>query len=1037
MHSVTGQDLWTCSGWIFGQGSTRCCAVRTRGAGQTTYGLLGLPRPDVAAAFPAEAQAFLSGFRINLNSSNRAPTQLEWMDGAGSWHQFWSETDADQTDRPAQSVPRLLPTSLLPALLAATAREITGLNWRQAWRRAAGLVDDRLSQTTPVTVGPDVLMHLDQPRGDSYAGKLFPVSGWIFSRRLPIKRLFAEVEPGGLVHLIFPKPRPDVIAVHPNLSAPTDCGFEGMILLPDKPPDWFQLRLYAVFADDSVMLATSRRFFHQPASEETAGEARARLLLGALALAGVYQPQSWLRWLQTRLPRRPRALPAPPPDHACIVAVQSSGAVPPPTQQPTEEPRETDPLISILVPVFNTPEHYLRGMIASVQVQSYARWELCLADDASTLPHVRRLLAEYARADSRIRPVYRSENGHISRASNSALAHAQGDFVALLDHDDLLAPDVLRRVVETVRGQPAAQFFYTNRDKIDDHGRHFDQEERGAWNPAMATTHNYLHHLTVIRRSLVLQAGAFRADYFGSQDLDLYLRCHELLQADQIIYVPVVGYHWRAHAASTASRGDQKDYMFDSARRGIEDALQRRGLRAKPFLPNFGPIYGMNLHQLHWDPEILRDHPVSIVVAVRPEDRHLVPSCLARLIATVPADCTQLVVVSTETPAANLPADSGVIPEFIVAQAGTPLAELYNLGAAQARNPLLLLLDAGIRPGPAGWLEDLAGWLSVPGVAAAGPKLIAADGRLASAGWTINHETQLPQPLFAGDPVGDLIAPFLAHSARDVLLLDAACVLTPTAVFRELNGYQSEDFPNRHFAADYCLRLHDVGRRMVYSPQGVLDTVRETQRDLTPAASEDTAFRVRHPRRADPWIHHAAPSDDPSASGRSESSRKSWMPTATIEFAGGWFFLEQPYPGEEIHAGHQVLSGWCLAQPGKTIAELQVRIGTQIHLAELGHPRPDLAALVGFTGSFFPVGFNLELSLPPGPARLEFSAWFTGTGWQPVCTLDLTIRPIRALTRPAPAAALALSAFDVNDLMTLPAASRKSSETTCPACLSV
>lgn len=982
-RDVTAGGIRVFSGWIVGRAQQPCCAVRARSGGQTGLGLSGLARPDVAAAHPTEPDAALSGFRVELAGLGRDPVRLEWLDGAGHWHEFWREPVASAAIRSGKSAGAVLPSALLPVLLAETAGAMRGRSWREAWPQAEWLLSDHASRLTPVPPHPELTACLDEPAGDCHAGPFLPVSGWVFGSRSPIKRLFARIEPGGMAHLIYPRPRPDVAAAHAASSAPVACGFTGMIKLPEAGVPWFSFRLYAEWADGSVQLAISRRFFVKSMDLPVNPGWRPVLMLAALALRGRYRPQSWGAWwreLRHGLARPSAPSPAARPAPSLPAPAAPTLAV---------EPQPGDPLISIVVPVFNPPPRYLAEMIASVQAQHYPRWELCLADDASTAPHVRPLLEECARADPRIRPVFRSENGHIARATNTALAQAAGEFVALLDHDDLLAPEALRRVVEAIRAHAEVQFLYTDRDKVDDHGRHFDGERRGAWNPAMAITHNYLHQLTVIRRGLVELIGGFRPDYFGSQDLDLYLRCHELLQPGQIVHVPVIGYHWRAHAGSTASRGDQKAYMFDSARRGIEDALQRRGLRARPFLPDFAPLYGLNLHQLRWDAALLRENPVSLVLAVTsPGDAW--PATVAALVRTVPVGTVQVIIVSSD-PVRSVNLSAAVPLEYAVAPAGTPPAGLFNLGAALARHPLLLLLDAEAAPTGPGWLEDLVGWLSVPGVDAAGPKLLGADGLLASAGWTINPVSGRPEALWTGEAPDDLGHQFRLHTARDSLLLDPACLLTRTALFRELGGYAGDDFPAACFAADYCLRLHDRGRRVVFTPQAVLRLASGPAPRATAPGPEDVTFQHRHAGRTDPWI----PSDlfPPATDVRPGPgrARPEWMPGRTVEFSGGWFYLEHPQPGETLPSGGFVLIGWCVVRPGQAIEELRLRAGTQTRLLTYGHPRADLATASGCPGEFFPAGFDLELDLPPGRTSLEFEAWQEDSGWLPVDRVEVTV----------------------------------------------
>src|SRR5690606_25300148 len=205
------------------------------------------------------------------------------------------------------------------------------------------------------------------------------------------------------------------------------------------------------------------------------------------------------------------------------------------------------PRISILVPTYNTPARFLDELIASVQAQVYPNWELCFADDKSPQPHVVKNLAAAAAADSRIKYVVRETNGHISAATNSALALATGDYVSFLDHDDLLPADALLHVAEAIVANPKADFLYTDEDKIDASGQHYDPQFKGDWNPEMAITHNYTHHLRTIRRSIVNAVGGLRVGFEGAQDIDLILRCVEKTSPENIIHVPFVCYHWRAH----------------------------------------------------------------------------------------------------------------------------------------------------------------------------------------------------------------------------------------------------------------------------------------------------------------------------------------------------------------------------------------------------------------------------------------------------------------------------------------------------------
>lgn len=207
------------------------------------------------------------------------------------------------------------------------------------------------------------------------------------------------------------------------------------------------------------------------------------------------------------------------------------------------------PLISVLVPVYNPRLEWLRECLDSVLAQSYPHWQLCIVDDASTDPEVRQVLAEYAERDARVRVVFREENGNICAASNSALELVEGEFVALLDHDDTLSPGALFRVAQALHRHPDAGLLYSDEDKLNEAGERFDPHFKPQWNPDLLLAQNYISHLGVYRTGLVREVGGFRQGTEGSQDHDLVLRVTARLLPEQIVHIPHVLYHWRAAAA--------------------------------------------------------------------------------------------------------------------------------------------------------------------------------------------------------------------------------------------------------------------------------------------------------------------------------------------------------------------------------------------------------------------------------------------------------------------------------------------------------
>ena len=235
------------------------------------------------------------------------------------------------------------------------------------------------------------------------------------------------------------------------------------------------------------------------------------------------------------------------------------------------------PLISVVVPVYNTDPTHLKACIESVRAQSWPHWELCIADDASPKAHVRDILTESMAKDARIKVCFRQTNGHISEASNSALALAGGEFVALLDHDDELARHALLLIAAAINGVPDAQVLYSDEDKLNVKGQRFDPHFKGDWNPDLLFSQNYVSHLGVYRRDLLQRIGGFRVGVEGSQDHDLLLRCLPHISGQQIVHVPSVLYHWRATEGSTALSAEEKQYSTDAGVRVLRDYFAQNG----------------------------------------------------------------------------------------------------------------------------------------------------------------------------------------------------------------------------------------------------------------------------------------------------------------------------------------------------------------------------------------------------------------------------------------------------------------------------
>jgi glycosyltransferase involved in cell wall biosynthesis/GT2 family glycosyltransferase len=444
------------------------------------------------------------------------------------------------------------------------------------------------------------------------------------------------------------------------------------------------------------------------------------------------------------------------------------------------------PVFSILVPVYNVEPQWLEEAIRSVRNQAYPHWELCLADDCSTKPSLRKFL-DAMPADPRIKLVRRTENGHICRATNSAADLATGDFIALLDHDDALAPHALFALAERLQSHPDADLLYSDEDKIDAAGHRYDPQFKPDWSPELLLSYNYVNHFTAIRRTVFEKAGRYRPGYEGSQDHDLLLRVTEL--TDRVQHVPLILYHWRSLPESTAAAASVKGYVHTAGRKAVEDALLRRVVKVSLEVPPFADR--LNLP----------------VLAVKSLDRE--PS-VAIILYGDGADK-----IRGKTAYANLT----VIRLEPDAPARDATAEVLNRIAAARAEDFLLFLEAGCEPADPQWLTRLVANASLPGVGVAGAKFVDARGTVLDAGLVLGQRDGIaPAPAFVGLSKEQISYYFYGEVTRNVAALGGRCLLTRRETFERLGGFDSNRYPSTLWSVDYCTRLRGLGLRCAFVP---------------------------------------------------------------------------------------------------------------------------------------------------------------------------------------------------------------------------
>ena len=471
------------------------------------------------------------------------------------------------------------------------------------------------------------------------------------------------------------------------------------------------------------------------------------------------------------------------------------------------------PLISLVLPVYRTPEAWLRRCLDSVLQQAYPHWELCIADDASPGPEVGAILREYAARDSRIKVAMRTVNGHISAASNSALELATGQFIGLLDHDDELRPHALLEMAEAIAADRDLALLYSDEDKIDADGRRFQPYFKPDWNPDLLLSQNYICHFTVLRTELVRAAGGFRVGFEGSQDHDLILRCAERLPARRIRHVPKILYHWRAIPGSTAMQRDSKDYAAVAGMRAVTDHLQRQQCPASvEELPH-------GHYRVRW--AIPTPAPkVSIIIPTR-DRAGLLRKCVESVLARTDYPDFELVIVDNQSVEAETLAYFDQLRgrgrvSILRHDAPFNYSAINNRAVAQCDGALLCLLNNDIEVISGGWLTEMAGHALRPEVGAVGAMLYYPDRSIQHAGVILGIQG-VANHAYIGRPAG-----YPGHGARalvaqDLSAVTGACLVVRRELYERVGGLD-EALSVAFNDVDFCLRLRQAGYRNVWTP---------------------------------------------------------------------------------------------------------------------------------------------------------------------------------------------------------------------------
>lgn len=450
------------------------------------------------------------------------------------------------------------------------------------------------------------------------------------------------------------------------------------------------------------------------------------------------------------------------------------------------------PKISLVVPVYNVEEKWLRACVASLTHQLYDNWELCLADDASPKPHIKPLLNELADSDPRIKVVFRPKNGHISEATNSAIELATGDYIGFMDNDDVLAETALLEMVKAINEDSEREFFYTDEDKLSMSAKRFDPFFKPNWNETLLLGHNYITHFVVVKRNLLDQIGGLRSEFNGSQDYDFVLRATEA--AKKIYHIPRMLYHWRTIETSVAMDPQSKEYAYVAGKNALQSALERRGLAGSVSMTE---NYGAYKIELDYD----QTQNVSILFTSEPTDQNVIE----KLVTLIDWENYEVILP---------PTFEGKITDAHVRFVSGDV----NEQAKAAKGEYLIFLAPDLVPVKKAWLKAALNFGHLPTVGLVSGKILTEHAAILNCGVIIRPDQQTlyyEQQGVSDKTIGTYFRPTLP---REIFSATEDCLGITKADFEKLNGFDL-NLPPQLKGVDLSLRVaQELNKKVVFDP---------------------------------------------------------------------------------------------------------------------------------------------------------------------------------------------------------------------------
>ena len=483
-------------------------------------------------------------------------------------------------------------------------------------------------------------------------------------------------------------------------------------------------------------------------------------------------------------------------------------------KKPVYEELEYKPLISILIPVYNIGRDYLKDCLDSILNQKYENFEVCLADDCSTLQETKDTLEEYKKKDDRIKVVYRTENGHISRTTNSALEIAKGEFVGLMDDDDILTEDCLYEMVKALNENKELDFIYSDEDKIDMDGYRCEPHFKSDFAPDSILGGNYICHFEIIRTSLMRKIKGFRHEYVGAQDFDLFLRIIDETTKDKIHHIPRILYHWRKVPGSTADTIENKEYAIEAGRKAVMDTMKRRGIDADVIVP---------IESTHYIVEYKykKEPKVSIIIPTK-DLPNMLSRCLESIYKETDYENYEVIVVDNgsvleETKELFKKYQEKKNFKVLPYDKEFNFSLINNFAVEKASGEYIVLLNNDTEIISKNWLKSMVGYAMQDHIGAVGVKLLYPSDTIQHGGIILGIDGVARHAFLNNDAdtygfYGRMLVPY------DYSCVTAACLMVKKEKYLEVGGLE-EELKVAYNDLDFNLKLRQKGYYNVFLPQ--------------------------------------------------------------------------------------------------------------------------------------------------------------------------------------------------------------------------